>query len=129
MTITILSSSITHITNATPNAPVPLGTNMTFSCAAMHCEGAVRFNGDAADVRDDWVVGWVQAQWIETNWANYRGQFDNHGSIFIQRARPPARPRQGCRDTSGPVADIFTDPTDPREFQPLPAATPFPLTV
>ena len=53
---------------------------------------------------DAWVI---QAQWIETNWGYYRGQHNSDGSLFVQRARPPARPAQACRDTVGPVGDIF----------------------
>jgi len=95
----------------------------------MHCEGEVKFNGAAGDARAGWQVGWIQAQWIETNWAYYRGQHNTDGSIFLQRGRPPARPRQACRDTSGAVATIFTDPTDLRVLQTLPAAGAFPLLV
>jgi hypothetical protein len=94
----------------------------------MHCEGIVQFQGLPADPRPGWQVGWVQAQWIETNWGDYRGQQDHDGSIFIQRARPPARAHQACRDTSGPVGDIFTDPTDIREFKPIPPGA-FPISV
>jgi len=128
MAITIVSGRITKITGARSQAPTFNAGDANFNCTPMHVEGTVRIDGDAADVRDDWNIGWVQAEWIETTWADYRGQFDNHGSIFIQRARPPARPSQACRDTSGPVGDIFTDPTDPREFQTIPAG-PFPFDI
>jgi hypothetical protein len=70
----------------------------------------------------------AQSVWIETSWGEYRGQFDKDGSIFVQRARPPARPFQACRDTSGPVGDIFTSPNDPLEFSTIPAG-PFPIHV
>jgi len=110
-------------------APANVGGQATFKTnVGMHCEGRVRFNGQAADPRAGWQVGWVQAQWVETNWAYYRGQTDHDGSLFLQRGRAPARPQQACRDTSGPVATIFTDPTDPREFKTLPAGA-FPVDV
>jgi len=129
MAITIVSHQITNIQNAFPNVPNFAGGNANFSCAPMHCEGAVRFNGLPADDRTGWHVGWIQAQWIETNTGYYRGQFDRDGSISIQRGRPPVRMSQACRDTSGPVGDIFTDPTDPLEFQILLLADDFPCTV
>jgi hypothetical protein len=129
MAIRIVSGRITKITGAKQLAPTLSDGEAHFDCVPMHVEGTVRFNGDAADDRDDWNVGWVQAQWIETTWGEYRGQFDKDGSIFIQRARPPARPHQACRDTSGPVGDIFTDPNDALEFQALPDDDPFPLSV
>ena len=128
MAITIASGRITAIRNASPQAPTFSGGRARFACTPMHCEGVVQFNDSGADDRRQWRVGWVQAQWIETTWGNYRGQKVGDGSIFLQRARPPARPRQACRDTSGPVADIFTDPGDPREFSPIPAG-PMPISV
>src|SRR4051794_28936433 len=100
MAISIVSGRITKITGARALPPTFNNGDATFPCRPMHVEGVVRMNGFAADVRDDWNIGWIQAQWIETTWAEYRGQFDSHGSIFIQRARPPARPAQSCRDTS-----------------------------
>jgi hypothetical protein len=64
-------------------------------------------NGAPGDPTAGWLVGWLQAQWIETNWGYYRGQFDRDGSVLHQRARRPARPAQACRDTVGAVSDIF----------------------
>jgi hypothetical protein len=132
MAISIVPGSgrITLISSAQSSRP-------TFSCGsvnfapsrAMHCEGEVQFTGDPGDSRAGWSVGWIQAQWIETNWAYYRGQHNSDGSIFLQRGRPPARPRQACRDTSGAVSTIFTDPTDPREFRRLPVDGTLPLRV
>jgi len=69
--------------------------------------GSARFNIDAGDAVAGWFLGWLQAQWIETNWGYYRGAGNSDGSSFFQRARPPARPRQACRDTFGPVGQIF----------------------
>ena len=83
-------------------------------------------NGLAADPTAGWFVGWVQAQWIETNWAYFRGQSNSDGSVFHQRARPPARPAQGCRDTVGPVGDIFYSTTNTLR---APVTGPFPQTV
>ena len=123
MAISIVSGRITRIQAPARSAPTIRGAQAAFNAtqaSKMHVEGTVRFNGAATDPRAGWDVGWEQAQWVETNWAYYRGQFDHEGSIFLQAGRAPARPPQACRDTSGPVADIFTDPTDPKEFQHLP---------
>lgn len=132
MTISIVrgSGKITKIESARPSRPLIQGGAVNFTLTkGMHCEGQVKFAGAAGDDRAGWQVGWTQAQWIETNWAYYRGEHNHDGSIFLQRGRPPARPRQACRDTSGAVTTIFTDPTDPKEFQTLPAVGPFPLLV
>ena len=128
MAISIVSGRITTIRPASTNPPTFGGGDANFGGSPMHVEGIVRFNGLPADSRAGWQIGWIQAQWIETNWGYYRGQVDHDGSIFVQRARPPARPSQACRDTSGPVGDIFTDPTDPREFKTI-LAGPFPIDV
>jgi hypothetical protein len=130
MTISIRSGQITRIVRPLSATPTISGGSVNYAPARdMHCEGEVHFNGSPGDSRDGWSVGWIQAQWIETNWAYYRGRHNNDGSIFLQRGRPPARPRQACRDTSGDVSTIFTDPTDPREFKPLPTTGAFPLVV
>lgn len=124
------SGKITGIRSAHTQPPTMNGGQAVYAPSiGMHAEGDVQFAGAVGDVRAGWQVGWVQAQWVETNWAEYRGQFDRDGGIFLQRGRPPARPLGSCRDTSGPVGDIFTDPTDPTEFQTLPLAPPFPLPV
>lgn len=54
-----------------------------------------------------WTVGFLQAQWIETNWAVYRGPTQGDGSTFVQRARPPARPRQACSDCLNAGAPFY----------------------
>jgi hypothetical protein len=60
--------------------------------------GTVVLHGAAGDSAAGWQVGFFQAQWIETNWGEYRGLSKTDGSVFVQRARPPARPRQACFD-------------------------------
>jgi len=130
MAISIIpgSGKITKIQGAQGAAPTFSGGNANFAPnPTMHVEGEVSFNGLATDPVLGWQVGWIQAQWVETNWGNYKGQHYNDGSMFLQRGRPPARVAQGCRDTSGLVGTIFTDPTDPKEFQLL--TGPFPKTV
>lgn len=73
----------------------------------IRAKGSVKFNVSPGDATSNWYAGFIQAQWIETNWGYYRGQSNNDGSAFYQRARPPARPSQSCRDTVGPVSDVF----------------------
>jgi len=56
-----------------------------------------------------WTVGFIQAQWVETNWCYYRGQHVDDGSIFIQRGKPPARRYQEGRDCvdGSPINSVF----------------------
>jgi hypothetical protein len=68
---------------------------------AVSCRGQVTFSGDPGDTLDGWKVGFIQTKWITTDWAYYRGEKNADGSLFVQRARAPARVIQGCRDTEG----------------------------
>ena len=63
--------------------------------------GSVTFHGSAGDSAAGWTIGFVQTQWVETNWGIYRGAAPSDGSVFVQRARPPSRPHQACFDSSG----------------------------
>jgi hypothetical protein len=93
-------------------------------------DGQVSFTGLAADNRGGWEIGFIQAEWVETNWAMYRGQHGADGSLFLQRGRAPARAQQACRDTLNGVNTYFTKSTSPTEHKLLPGpANPFPLTV
>ena len=131
MAISIQSVSITSIRSPTV-APVAIniagGTADHVMGIPMNVKGQVVFGGRLGDPVAGWDVGWVQAEWVETNWAHYRGRTTKDGSVFVQRGRHPARAQQACRDTSGAVGDIFTDPNDPIEFRHLPAGL-FPATV
>jgi len=123
------SAKISGIRSAQSQLPTMKSGLVNFApLLGMHADGEVKFSGSAGDSPAGWQVGWIQAQWIETNWAEYRGRFDHDGGIFLQRGRAPARPAGACRDTSGPVATIFTDPTDPKEFVAL-TPGPFPVTM
>jgi hypothetical protein len=108
----------------------------------MEAVGTVTFAGVAGDSGAGWAVGFLQAQWIETNWAIYRGQHQTDGSIFVQRARPPARSQQACFDCIGPtVRTLYGTAASPPTIVPatggpplplvasLPASPAFPLTV
>lgn len=59
-----------------------------------------------------WQIGFIQAQWIETNWAVYRGMTQAAGSVFVQRGRPPARPQQACRDAASASTPFYARVVD-----------------
>jgi hypothetical protein len=82
---------------------------MVFTGDAIRATGEVTLNGVAGDNATGWTAGFIQAQWVETNWCSYRGQRNSDGSIFIQRGRPPARLAQACRDCvdGSPLNSIF----------------------
>lgn len=130
MAISIVPGSASMAVTSRPGVQAPTvgAANVRFPSSTIQCTGQVQLAGAAADPVAGWLVGWIQAQWIETNWGYYRGRLDSHGSAFQQRARPPARPGQACRDTVGPVGDIFYS-TSAGLRSPLAAGAAFPQTV
>lgn len=141
--LTIPSSSL-RITNrpqlaAVSNTADGLGASFEL---AQHVEavGTVNFAGASGDLGAGWTVGFVQAQWVETNWALYRGLTVADGSVFVQRARPPARPAQACLDTIGSDLPFYGTAAAPARvpvgggtavpfMATLPVAPTFPLSV
>jgi hypothetical protein len=102
------SASMTITRRPRVNAPNVSGANMMFTSVALNAGGECEITGAAGDNPAGWTLGLIQLQWIETNWGYYRGQTNLDGSSFLQRARPPARPKQGCRDTLT-VGAVFVD--------------------
>lgn len=118
------SISITHRPHV--NTPAVSGALMTFNCSQLTVAGECKITGGATDSPAGWTLGWIQLQWIETNWGYYRGHTNNDGSCFLQRARPPARPAQACRDTLT-VGAIFVDNNPGLDKMVATAGMPFPV--
>ena len=78
-----------HVMRApTVAAPAVRGNQMFFDSTPMRLEGFATLQGGVGEAALDWKVGFIQAQWVETNWCSYRGAANTDGSIFIQRGRP-----------------------------------------
>ena len=111
MVVSIAPGSATiHLTHRpTVNRPAVSGATMSFTGGNIAATGEVTLRGAPGDNASGWTAGFIQAQWIETNWVYYRGQHNADGSIFIQRGRGPARPNQACRDCvdASPVNNVF----------------------
>jgi hypothetical protein len=132
MAIHLQAGSVVMVVTQKPKVTTPsvAGTDMTFTCSQdLLANGLCKITGAAGDNPAGWTLGLIQMEWIETNWGFYRGQFDRDGSSFLQRARPPARPKQGCRDTLA-VGGIFVDnnPGGDRTVAAAGAALPVTLT-
>lgn len=74
------------------------------SChGVLEAAGTVTFAGRHGEKSAaGWTIGFLQAQWLDTNWGLYRDASHDNGSVFLQRSRPPARPCQAYIDTTGP---------------------------
>ncbi len=106
--------------------PVVNGDNMTFRCSSpLRLTGECQIKGESDDDPAGVTLGMIQLQWVETSWAIYRGQNNTDGSCFLQRARPPARPVQGCRDTRSSDEIFFNGPGS--NFSVAAANQPFPV--
>ena len=102
------SVSLTVVHHPQVNRPAVDGNDMLFTSTEIRLRGECKITGQAGDNPAGWTLGMIQLQWIETNWGYYRGQCKTDGSCFLQCARRPARPAQGCRDTLT-VGAIFVD--------------------
>ncbi|HEX3876426.1 MAG TPA: hypothetical protein VHW24_05540 [Bryobacteraceae bacterium] len=112
------------------NPPAVLGRLMAYSASPIQATGEVMLLGEAGDSVAGWSLGFVQVQWIETNWALYRGETIRDGSIFVQRARPPARPNQACCDcVDGSPPELLFYSANPSDGESViaPVDAPFPL--
>lgn len=87
--------------------------------------GSVTFGGHPGDSAAGWQVGFLQAEWVETNWASYRGARSTEGSSFVQRGRFPARTQRACLDNAVASNPFHDSPTDPSH---APSGEPSPLT-
>ena len=91
--------------------PTVTGGRAHFECSEIKATGSVMLTGSHPGAAG-WALGFIQVEWVDTNWLYYRGRQNNHGSIFFQRSRPPARPIKACRDVD-PETDIYyTDSPD-----------------
>jgi hypothetical protein len=75
-----------------------------FQCSKIEATGSVTLVGGQPAA--GWALGFIQIEWLDTNWLYYRGRQNNHGSIFFQRSRPPSRPSKVCRDVKAET-DVY----------------------
>ncbi|WP_425230465.1 hypothetical protein [Sphingomonas sp.] len=142
-----ITSSSLRINSVPHNAPTSFAPSTTTGLAArfslnrrLEAIGSITIAGSAGDSTAGWAAGFVQAQWIETNWGFYSGAHDHDGSSFLQRARPPSRPHQACFDNATAGQPFYANSTEPPQVpagghtllpfvQPLPPSPTFPLTL
>lgn len=116
MAITVGPASSTITITQVPDIIAPVyhshshGDKMILDATLLAATGQCQISGGVGDSPAGWTLGFILVQWIETNWAYYRGEKNTDGSSFIQRARPPARSAQGCRDTITPGTVYYHPP-------------------
>lgn len=64
--------------------PKVTGGNAHFEfSSSIEATGSVTLTGSQPAA--GWALGFIQVEWVDTNWLYYRGRQNNHGSIFFQR--------------------------------------------
>jgi hypothetical protein len=53
------------------------------------CFGKAKLIGDSGESAAGWAFGFIQIEWINVNWAHYKGVNNEDGSLFVNYARPP----------------------------------------
>jgi hypothetical protein len=109
------------------NLPAVNGSSMLFTSTPLIADGTCSLTGESGDDPAGWTLGIIQLQWVETNWGYYRGAVNSDGSCFVQRARPPARPAQACRDTMVPGAVLVDNSISGRDKTVVPRGTSLPV--
>jgi hypothetical protein len=110
------------------------GNKVWFASTSIQATGTVNLTGAAGDNASNWELGFLQVQRIETNWGGYKADWTNGaamkgGSMLLQRGKPPARPRQGCRDSIHAAAAIWYNRNRPTPQNMRGNAGPFPQTL
>jgi len=128
-TITITHTpSVTAPTFNMGGAASPMTSSAHFGSQHISATGSVSLTGSPGDHANGYTLGFIQSQYVETNWVYYRGRHNNDGSVFLQRARPPARPHQACRDTVHNNPNLVWYNNTQNHSAPAPG-TAFPITL
>jgi hypothetical protein len=102
------SAQVNITSRAMSQTPTVSMGNVSFECSTdIAANGSVILDGSQPAV--GWRLGFIQMEWIDTNWLYYRGQQNQDGSIFFQRSRAPSRPSRVCRDVDPPGDVFYTD--------------------
>jgi hypothetical protein len=93
------------------------GNKVWFLSDKIAATGTVRLDGNPGDNASNWELGFLQVRWVRTTWVHYKANWTdggaiNDGSMLLQIGKPPAMPRQSCRDIweRGPASQIWYAP-------------------
>lgn len=93
------SASIKIKTKPGVKKPVQYKTDMEFNSVAIEASAECSITGNASDNPAGWTLGFIQVQFLETNWGYYRGAVNADGSAFVNRGSSKTRGATHCRDT------------------------------
>ena len=120
-----IGSATVHVrTSSHVKTPTVSAGEVSFESTRILAHGSATLIGRSPAL--GWTLGFLQVEWVDTNWLYYRGQNNTDGSTFFQRSRPPVRPVVACRDVD-PGTDTFY--TDAGDLAKVGATDLFPLTL
>ena len=93
------SASVKITTKPGVKTPEKYSTDMEFNSVAIEATGECQLTGVEGDNAAGWTLGFIQVQFLETNWGYYRGAVDADGSAYINRGSSKLRGATHCRDT------------------------------
>jgi hypothetical protein len=67
------------------------GNKVFFACDTISATGTVNLTGAVGDNASNWELGFLQAQWVETNWGHYKADWTNGAAAPSQRHSRHAR--------------------------------------
>lgn len=93
------SASVKITTKPGVKTPEKYSTDMEFNSVAIEATGECQLTGVEGDNAAGWTLGFIQVQFLETNWGYYRGAVDADGSAYINRGSSKLRGATHCRDS------------------------------
>lgn len=107
-------SDINVIQPGGPDPAAPLTKTLLSGAAQLRspeieARATVTVRGTSGDDVGLWRIGFIQLKYITTDWAHYRGEKEEEGSVFLAMDRPPSRQPGYCRDTlaSNTIGGVF----------------------
>ncbi|MBS1828879.1 MAG: hypothetical protein JST93_26490 [Acidobacteria bacterium] len=93
------SASLKITTKPGVKTPEKYSTDMEFNSVAIEASAECQLTGIEGDNPAGWTLGFIQVQFLETNWGYYRGAIDADGSAYVNRGSSTLRGATHCRDT------------------------------
>ena len=102
------AATITLIQPGAPGAQghVAVAGSADLGAPEIRATATVTLRGAPGEDVGLWRFGFIQLKFITDEWAHYRGMTPADGSVFVAMDRPPARPKQLCRDTAEEIGLI-----------------------